>query len=76
MAKPVVDGIEKDLAGRAQVLRVGVGDEVGLQLAQRYGVHSLPTLIVLDGEGRAYKKMIGIPNRAEVVQVVTDLLPK
>lgn len=73
MAKPVVDGIEQDLAGRAQVLRLNVADPVGLQIAQRYGVRSLPTLVILDGKGQVYKQIVGVPGRREVVELVRTL---
>jgi len=73
VAKPVVDGIEQDLAGRAQVLRLNVADPVGLQIAQRYGVRSLPTLVILDGKGQVYKQIVGVPGRREVVELVRTL---
>ncbi len=73
MAKPVVDGIEQDLAGRAQVLRLNVADPVGLQIAQRYGVRNLPTLVILDDKGQVYKQIVGVPGRREVVELVNTL---
>ena len=64
MAKPVVDGIERELKGRAQVVRLSVMDNVSGQLALRYGVQGVPTLLVLDGAGEVVYVKAGSPNRA------------
>ncbi len=73
MAKPVVDGIEKDLQGRARVIRLDAWNEVGQLAAQRYGVRSLPTLFILDGQGRVYDYVVGVPNRKAVVEMIATL---
>lgn len=75
MAKPIVDGIEKDLEGRVQVVRLDVRDDIGRQAAQRYGVYSIPTLIVFDGHGEVRDTKIGIPDRKRVVEYANTLLP-
>ena len=46
-----MDGIERDLEGEVEVLRLGVTNGVGRELAIRYGVRSVPTLVLLDGNG-------------------------
>ena len=73
MAKPVVDGLEQDLEGQAQVLRLGVMDDVGGELAMRYGVRGVPTLVVLDGAGEVVLKQTGVLDRAAVVAAVEEL---
>jgi thioredoxin-related protein len=73
LAKPVVDGIEQDLEGRAQVLRLGVMDDVGGELAMRYGVRGVPTLVVLNGAGEVVLKQTGVLDRAAVVAAVEEL---
>ena len=74
MAKPIVDGIERDLEGRAQVIRLSVISEVGSQIARRYGVRGVPTLIVFDGEGNLVDQIIGVPSRDAIVERVNGLL--
>ena len=74
MAKPIVDGIERDLEGRAQVIRLSVISEVGSQVARRYGVRGVPTLIVFDGEGNLVDQIIGVPSRDAIVERVNGLL--
>jgi thioredoxin-related protein len=73
VAKPIVDGIEQDLGGRASVLRLNVMTEVGSQAARQYGVRGVPTLIVFDGSGNVVEQSVGVPNRKDVVTQVLGL---
>ena len=73
MAKPVVDGIEKDLEGTAQVIRLSIMSELGSRVAQRYGVRGVPTIVVLDGSGEVVGQSVGMPDRAELVAQVMGL---
>ena len=68
-----MDGLEQDLEGRAQVLRLGVMDDVGGELAMRYGVRGVPTLVVLNGAGEVVLKQTGVLDRAAVVAAVEEL---
>ena len=70
MAKPIVDGIEKDLEGTAKVIRLSVTSQVGNLMAQRYGVRGVPTIVVLDGEGEVITVSVGVPDRANLVAQV------
>lgn len=74
MAKPVVDGIEKDLKGQVKVIKLDVQDDIGRQAARRYGVYSIPTLIVFDGDGEVRDQQIGIPDRKRTVEYAKSLL--
>ncbi len=47
-AKPVVDGIERDLAGSATIVRVDLLSDFGQTIAKRYGVQFTPTFLFLD----------------------------
>jgi thioredoxin-related protein len=73
LAKPIVDGIEQDLAEKATVLRLSVMSDIGRQAAMRYGVRSVPTLLVFDGAGTLVEHAAGIPNRAAIVGRVLEL---
>jgi thioredoxin-related protein len=68
-----VDGLERDLEDRAQVLRLSVTDDVGVALAMRYSVRAVPTLVVLNGAGEVVLNQAGVPNRAEVMAAVEEL---
>jgi hypothetical protein len=73
LAKPVVDGIERELGGKAQVVRLNVMDGVGGQLALRYGARGVPTVLVLDGAGEVVYAKTGSPNRGEIIAAVEGL---
>ena len=73
MVKPVVDGLERELEGRARVLRLSVTDDVGGNLALRYGVRAVPTFVLLDGAGEVALVRAGTLDRAEVEAAVDGL---
>jgi thioredoxin-related protein len=56
------------------VLRLNAMDEVGGQLAARYGVRGVPTLILLDGSGKLVLQQAGMPQRDEINAAVDELL--
>jgi hypothetical protein len=66
-----VDGLEKDLAGRAQVVRLSILSEVGRRVAQDYGVRSVPTFLIFDGEGTLMGREVGFPNRGRIESLVS-----
>lgn len=74
MAKPIVDGLEKKLNGKAEVIRLNVFSRVGQQAARRYGVRGVPSLIVVDGSGQAVYGQAGIPRPGQVVDQVDLVL--
>ncbi len=71
VAKPIVDGLERQLTGTAEVVRLDVSSQLGLRVARRYGVSGLPTLLVLDPDGEIVYRQAGPPSKARVVQAVT-----
>ena len=66
-AKPIVNGIESDLEGKANVVRLNVISQLGREAAARYGVAGLPTLLVLDGTGEVVHRSAGLPSRKKIV---------
>ena len=76
MAKPIVDGLESDLAGRARVMRLNILDSVGMQAARRFGVRAVPAFFVVDGQGGVVDAQVGIPNRAHLGAKVDALLAR
>jgi hypothetical protein len=70
VAKPIVDGIEKDLNGKAEVVRLNMLSKVGRELASRYRVPAVPTLLVLNSDSKVIYRHTGMPDRGEVVEQV------
>ncbi len=66
-AKPIVNGIEKDLEGQAKVIRLDMLSSFGRKIAGRFEVSSIPTLLVLDGEQNVIYRHSGLPDRQKVV---------
>ncbi len=75
MAKPIVDGLEKDLDGKADVIRLNALSSIGQQGAAHFGVRGLPTLVLVDGNGEVILTQVGIilpgPIREQINQLST-----
>ncbi len=59
-----------------QVLRLNVMDDVGGELALRYGVRGVPTFVLLDGAGEVVLARAGMPDRNEIVAAVKAATPR
>jgi thioredoxin-related protein len=54
-----VDRLERELKGRAHVLRISAWSTVGRQLVARYGVRGVPTFLLFDGAGQMIDSQVG-----------------
>jgi thioredoxin-related protein len=70
LAKPVVDRLERDLEGEAQVLRISALSSLGRELAARYGVRGVPTFLLFDGSGKMIHYQVG---RLDADQIKTEI---
>ena len=66
-AKPIVNGIEKDLRGTAEVIRLDILSDVGQQVAGRYRVDSVPTTVLLGPGNQVAYHHVGMPERGKIV---------
>lgn len=64
--KPIVDGLEKELAGRLLVIRLNVQDPVGKALAGELGFRMTPTFVFFDAQGAEAWREIGRLDAARV----------
>ena len=67
MIAPVIEEIAAEFEGRAVVGKVDVDEEPGL--AQRFGVMSIPTLIVLK-DGKVAEQAVGARGKADVAAMI------
>lgn len=67
MIAPSVEQLAAEYEGRAVVGKVDV-DEVP-QLAQRFGVKSIPTLVVLKG-GKVVEQAVGARGKADIAAMI------
>ena len=69
MVSPIVEEIAEEVAGQAKVGKVNVDEEP--ELAARYGVMSIPTLIVVK-DGKVVSSTVG----AQPKQAILSMLEK
>ena len=62
------------MEGRAVVLRLDATDDLGGELAMRYGVRAVPTFVLLDGTGAPVLRQSGMPDRVQIVAAAEKLL--
>lgn len=65
---PVVDAIAEEFAGRLKVVKVNT-DESG-EVAMKYGIMSIPTLMLFKG-GEAVERVVGGRPKPELVKIVS-----
>ena len=61
------------MTGTAEVIKLDTTGELGLQIARRYNVSSLPTLLVFDGNGDLVYRQSGPPSKSKVLNAVITI---
>jgi hypothetical protein len=74
IAKPMVDGLEKQLGEQAQVVRLNTTSMVGQMAAVRYQIRVLPTFVVVDTNGAPVYGKGGMTSKDDLLQVIQPLL--
>ena len=69
-----MDRLERELDGKADVLRLDMMSGVGRQAAARFGVRAVPTLVVVDGNGQVALTQVGIIRPGAVQAQVDELI--
>ena len=67
MIAPIIEELASELEGKAVIGKVNVDEEPGL--AQRFGVMSIPTLIVMKG-GKVVEQAVGARGKADIAAMV------
>lgn len=65
--EPVIEELEKELAGKVEIIKINVDDKP--DEAQKYGVMSIPTYIVLK-EGKEIGRKIGVTAKDELLKLL------
>ena len=71
MLAPVIDEIADDFATRADIYKVNV-DEEG-EIAMKFGIMSIPTLIVFKN-GEVFDKIVGVVPKEKIASVIESAL--
>ena len=64
MLAPTIDQLSSELAGRVKVAKLNIDENPGI--ANRFGVRSIPTLLVLK-DGREVDRLVGVQPKQEIV---------
>jgi thioredoxin 1 len=65
---PLLDAVGQELQGKAKIVKVNVDDNQ--QLAVRFGVQAIPTLIIFKG-GEPVDRIVGMVPREEISRRLT-----
>ena len=71
MLAPVIDEIADDFVSRADIYKVNV-DEEG-EIAMKFGIMSIPTLIVFKN-GEVFDKIVGVVPKEKIASVIESAL--
>ena len=71
MLAPVIDEVAADFAGRADIYKVNV-DEEG-ELAAKFGIMSIPTLIIFK-DGAVFDKLVGVVPKDSIAEKIENAL--
>ncbi len=73
MARPIVDGIERDLGDAVRVIRLNRHTPAGGAITARLGLRLVPGLIVFDGQGgERLRKDGGVVNRKSLLTALEE----
>src|SRR5437588_8340056 len=67
MIAPLIDELATDYTGKATVGKVNIDDE--MELAQQFGVSSIPTLIVLKN-GKEVNRFVGVTAKGQLAKAI------
>ncbi len=67
MLAPVLDEVSAEVAGKAQVYKVDVDQSA--DLANRYGIRSVPTLMVFEG-GKPVRTAMGAQPKHKLLELI------
>ena len=65
-----MNGIEKKLDGKAEVIRLNLLQPLGKEIAKRFDVTSAATTLLLDADGKVVYRHTGMPDRRKIVEEV------
>ena len=71
----MVDGLERELAGRARVVRLNVDDAAGQEAHARFQTAKVPAIILLDRDGVQVYRTEGKLPRRQAILTALDATP-
>ena len=71
MQLPIIEEFSSEMEGKAIIGKVNVDEE--LELAQSFGIQSIPTLILFK-DGKPVKKLVGLHSKESLYEEVNQVL--
>ena len=71
MQLPIIEEFSSEMEGKATIGKVNVDEE--LELAQSFGIQSIPTLILFK-DGKPIKKLVGLHSKESLYEEVNQVL--
>ncbi len=71
MVAPIVEEIAREFAGQVKVGKVNTDDQP--EIAVRYGIHAIPTLILFQG-GKEVSRIVGYAPKKSIEDKIRNLL--
>ena len=71
MAAPIIEELAQEYKGKIKIGKLNV--EQGSQTSQKYGVMSIPTVIIFKN-GKEVKKLIGFPGKEGYKKLLKEVL--
>lgn len=68
---PIVEELSNEYAGKVKFCKVNVEEES--ELAQRFGIRSIPTMIIFK-DGKPVNQLIGLQPKSEILKVLDQLI--
>lgn len=70
---PTIDQLSSELAGRVKVAKLNIDEN--RQTAARFGVRSIPTLLVLQG-GKEVDRLVGVQPKQEILRRLENIIAR
>jgi thioredoxin 1 len=71
MLTPIIEGLAEEFSGRAKVVKVNVDDNQ--QLASRFNIRGIPTVLVFKG-GEVTSTLVGLQPKEQLTQALESAL--
>ena len=71
MQLPIIEEFSGEMEGKATIGKVNVDEE--LELAQSFGIQSIPTLILFK-DGKPVKKLVGLHSKESLYEEINQVL--
>ena len=71
MQLPIIEEFSSEMEGKATIGKVNVDEE--LELAQSFGIQSIPTLILFK-DGKPVKKLVGLHSKESLYEEINKVL--